>query len=287
MADFIKLNSKDRTLLIQKAKVNYSKNYYEFAKRLNVTRDMIFKYARGDYLIPKKIFLELIRLSKFKPKSYRAIEKEKYNQKIFRIPKMNEDLAEIFGVLNGDGHLSKINHEISVTGNVNTDIEYFNYLKKKFENVLGINFKIEKFEHYIRLRAYSVNLVNWLHEKHGFPKGKKKGNLKIPKSVLRKPALLSSYLRGLFDTDGTIYVRRKHEPVVEISSADKRYLNQIREQLSALGFKVGIGEHRVFLYNKGEIENFFNKIKPSNPKHLNKYKEYSKLCAGGPENLAS
>lgn len=287
MADFIKLNSKDRTLLIQKAKVNCSKNYHEFAKRLGVTRDMVFKYARGDYLIPEKIFLKLTGLSKFKPKNYQIIEKEKYNRKIFVVPNMNEDLAEIFGVLNGDGHLSKINHEISVIGNVNTDEGYFNYLKKKFENLFGIKFKIEKFEHYIKLRAYSIDLVNWLNKEHGFPKGKKKGNLKIPKSVLYKSSILSSYLRGLFDTDGTFYTRRDNEPVIEISSADKRYLRQIKEQLSLIGFKAGIGEHRIFLYNKEEIERFFNKLKPSNPKHLNKYREYLKICAGSPENLTS
>jgi len=287
MTDFIKINSKDRVLLIQKAKINCSKNYDEFAKRLSVTRDMIFKYARGDYLIPKKIFIKLIVLSKFKPKIYQIIKKEKYTRKIFRIPKMNGDLAEIFGVLNGDGHLSKINHEISVIGNVNTNEGYFNYLKKKFENSLGIKFKIEKFEHCIKLRAYSIDLVNWLNKEHGFPKGKKKGKLKIPKSVLYKPAILSSYFRGLFDTDGTFYTRGTNEPVIEISSADKRYLRQIKEQLSLLGFKTGIGEHRVFLYNKEGIGKFFNKIKPSNPKHLNKYVEYLKICAGSPENLTS
>lgn len=287
MADFIKINPKDRKILIQKAKINSSQNYHEFAKRLSVTKDMIFKYARGDYLIPKKIFLNLIELSRFKPGSYQIIEKEKYNRKIPKVPKLNEGLAEIFGVLNGDGYLSKINHEISVIGNVNTDEGYFNYLKKKFENVFGIKFKIEKFEHYIKLRAYSIDLVNWLHKEHGFPKGKKKGNLNIPRAVLYNPSILCSYFRGLFDTDGTFYTRRNNEPVIEISSADKRYLKQIKDKLSVLGFKAGIGEHRVFSYNKEDIMRFFSLIKPSNPKHLNKYREYLKICAGGPENLTS
>ena len=280
MTEFIRLNSKEREFLIQQAKVNSSRNYPEFAKILGVSRDMIFKYLRGDYLLPKRIFDRLIELSKFKPKEYQAVERERYNRKVFRVPIINEDLAEIFGVLNGDGHLSKINHEISVIGNVKTDYNYFRYLKKKFEKVFEIKFKIEKFEHYIKLRAYSIDLLNWLHNIHNLPKGKKKGNLKIPKAVLYNIPLLHFYLRGLFDTDGTIYFRRKDEPVVEISSSDKRYLHQIKEQLLFLGFKAGIGKNRVFIYNKEDIGRFFKEIKSSNPKHLNKYQKYLKLSVG-------
>ena len=280
MAEFIRVNSKDREFLIQQAKVNSSRNYHELADILGVSRDMIFKYMRGDYLLPKRIFDRLIELSKFKPKKCQIIEREKYNRKTFRVPLMNEDLAEIFGVLNGDGHLSKINHEISVIGNVKTDDNYFHYLKKKFENVLGIKFKIEKFEHYLKLRAYSIDLVNWLCNQHGFPKGKKKGKLKIPSVFLSNKKFLEAYIRGLFDTDGTIYLRRKNEPVVEISSSDKRYLQQVQEQLLFLGFKAGIGKNRVFIYNKEDIGRFFKEIKSSNPKHLNKYQKYLKLSVG-------
>ena len=282
MTEFIRLNPKERVFLIQQAKVNSSRNYHEFADILGVSRDMIFKYMRGDYLLPKRIFNILVELSKFKPENYQTIEREKYNRKTFRIPLLNEDIAEIFGVLNGDGYLSKINHEISVIGNVKTDNNYFCYLKKKFENVLGIKFKIEKFEHYLKLRAYSICLVNWLCNQHGFPKGKKKGKLKIPSVLLSNKKLLEAYIRGLFDTDGTFYLRRKDEPVIEISSADKKYLEQVRKQLLLLGFKGGIGEHRLFIYNKHEIDQFFKKIKPSNPKHLNKYQKYLKLSVGGP-----
>ncbi len=191
------------------------------------------------------------------------------------MPPLNKELAEIFGILNGDGHLSRINYEISVIGNVKTDIDYFKYLKKKFEKAFGRGFKIEKFESYIKLRAYSVNLVNWLHNYHHLPKGKKKGNLSISNKILNNRSLLVPYFRGLFDTDGTFYIRRGNEPVIEISSADKKYLQQIRKGISSLGFNVGIGEKMIFIYNKKQIEKFFKIIKPANSKHLKKYRLYS------------
>ncbi len=280
MSYFIKLDAKERKILIQEAKANSSKNYCEFAKILGVSRDMVFKYSRGDYLLPKEMFYKLIGLSKQHPKRYKILKKEKYNRKIFTIPSLNEDLAEIFGVLNGDGHLSRINHEISVIGNVKTDEVYFRYLQKKFKKVFGIAFKVEKFERCLKLRAYSVDLVNWLHEAHNLPKGKKKGSLTIPPAILDSNLLLTSYFRGLFDTDGTFYTRRINEPVIEISSADKNYLMQIKEGLSFLGFNVGLGEHRAFIYNRKEIKKFFTYIEPANPKHLKKFIFYNKDMRG-------
>lgn len=273
MAYYIKLNDKNRENLFYKSKINQNISLGNLAKTIGVSRDMLFKYKRGDYLIPKDVFDKLVLLSTFNP-PIKLIKKEKYNKKIVTLPLMIEDLAEIIGVLNGDGHLSKINHEISVIGNVNTDIKYFNYLKKKFENLFKISFKIEKFDHYLKLRAYSKELVNWFNLSFGLPKGNKKGKLKIPEQILNSQALLVPYLKGLFDTDGTIYFRRKQDPVIEISSADKIFLKQIQESLILIGFKAGIGEHRVFIYKKDQIQHFFELIKPANTKHLKKYNFY-------------
>ena len=85
---------------------------------------------------------------------------------------------------------------------------------------------------------------------------------------------MKAYLRGLFDTDGTIYVRRKKEPVIEISSADKNYLKEIKDKLLVLGFKAGIGKYRVFMYNREDIKRFFTEVKPANPQYLKRYQKY-------------
>ncbi len=47
--------------------------------------------------------------------------------------------------------------------------------------------------------------------------------------------------------------------------------------LHNLGFNPGISGKHIYLYKKEEIVRFFNIIKPSNSKHLKKFKIYSNL----------
>jgi len=193
-------------------------------------------------------------------------------------------LAEIIGVLNGDGYISPLNYEICVVGNCH-EKNYLYYLKKLFEKNFRINFNYQIDKSKFKLRGYSIKLFDLLTKEYGLPKGNKMGKLKIPLKIKENKDFLISYIRGLFDTDGTIYTRRKRDPVIEISSGDNKYLKEVKQTLNSLGFKAGIGKHRTFIYNKEDVRRFFNLIKPANTKHLKKYKEYLKLSAGGPENL--
>ncbi len=56
------------------------------------------------------------------------------NKKVIRIPPKSEELAEIFGIILGDGHLTK--KTLIVTGN-SYEIEHYIYLRKK-SNVYSI-----------------------------------------------------------------------------------------------------------------------------------------------------
>ncbi len=272
MTVFVKINLIERNLLFEKAKEK-KLNYPNLSKELGVSRDMVFKYKRGDNLLPKNTFDKLTKISSFTPKKFEEIKIEKYLKKEIKKPSLNTDFAEILGVLNGDGHLSKVNHEVSVTGDLK-DTLYFVYLKEKFAKLFNLDFKIEEFKHYLKLRAYSKELINFLNKEYGLPKGRKKGRLKIPQKLYSEKSFLEAYFRGLFDTDGTFYLRRKNEPVVEISSADKDYLYQIRAGLKLLNFQFGIREKNVYLYDKKDIKRFFETIKPANPKHLKKFNLY-------------
>lgn len=109
------------------------------------------------------------------------------------------------------------------------------------------------------------------------------GKLKIPEQIKNSRRFLISYLRGLFDTDGTIYIRRKKDLVLEISSADGRFLKEVNESLCSLGFNSRKYKKHLSLYNKKDIVKFFNLIKPANSKHLKKFNLYKSICAGGPE----
>jgi DNA-binding transcriptional regulator WhiA len=241
---------------------------------------MFFNYISGKYGIPEELFTKWQGISKVDIGYVKRINVQRYMQK--EIPKINldENFAEILGIINGDGYVSAINYEISVIGN-SREIDYLNYIKNLFEKNLGIYFKPTFGNGAFKLRAYSSQLFNLLTKEYGLPYGNKMGKLKVPKQLKSNKNFLIPYIRGLFDTDGTIYVRRKKDLVLEISSADKRYLKEVATVLASFGFNVKIYNKHLSLYNKKDILSFFNIIQPANTKHLKKYKEYLKLSASG------
>ena len=246
--------------------------------RYNISRPGFFKYLSGKQDIPYSIFLKwnsLVGLSEFL-----IIEKEKFMKKTIPKIQLDKNLSEIIGVLNGDGHISRFKYEICVSGN-KLEKHYLLYLKNLFESVFKIKFKISKLHSGLKLRAYSKELSEFLVNL-GLPQGTKKAKLKIPSFIHNTPTFKKSYVRGLFDTDGAIYIRRKKEPVIEISNIDIKFLKQIKNLLLKLNFNFGLGKNKIYLYNKNKISHFFSEIKPANNKHLNKYEKYFNLSVGGP-----
>ena len=86
----------------------------------------------------------------------------------------------------------------------------------------------------------------------------------------------SEFLNTLIKAN-SFYIRRKKDPVLEISSADPQFLNEVRKALISLDFNVAKGVNRIFIYNKEGIKRFFKLIKPANSKHLKKYQNYLTL----------
>lgn len=273
MPSFIKLKKEDREKLFYIAKEKTCKNYEELALKLNISKNALFKYKNATLLIPKRVFIQLQKIGETKIRIFREVMREKYETKSPVIPLFGEDLAEILGVLNGDGHISQLNNEICVVGNSKTEMGYFEYLKIKFERIFSIPFKIRVYGSSVRLRSYSYVLADWLNSL-GLPKGNKIGKLHIPQCVLPERVFLKAYIRGLFDTDSTIYTRRKNEPVIEISSADDAFLEEIKNALNSLDFSACLGNNKVVMYNRAHINKFFEDVKPANPQHLKRYNRY-------------
>ena len=278
---FIKLSIYDRRIFFAKLKEKINSSWEKFYPKYNISRASFFVYLLGKSNIPKRLFEKWKTIAQYTPKHISTINQEKYMQKKIPAITFDNNLAEIFGVLNGDGYISPLSYEIAIIGN-RKEIQYSNYLKKLLEDKLKIKFNLKRAKSIFTLRGYSIELSKLLTEVYGLPKGNKTGKLHIPISVKKQKTFLINYLRGLFDTDGTFYLRRETDPVIEISSGDKSFLQEIEQTLLSLNFKAGRGEYRVFIYNKQDIARFFDEIKPANTKHLNKYRKYLKLSAGGP-----
>ena len=98
----------------------------------------------------------------------------------------------------------------------------------------------------------------------------------IPIRILVNSEYLTAYLRGLFDTDGSFYIRRKKDKVVSFIARDKDFLEEIANALRVLGYYPTVSGKNLYIYRQSDIRRFFEQIRPKYPKHTDRYKNVHK-----------
>ncbi|MFH0798437.1 MAG: LAGLIDADG family homing endonuclease [Candidatus Woesearchaeota archaeon] len=256
------------------AKENLSISWVDLSTRIGKSRSTLYLYLREECHMPLEVFVILNQDINFK--DYEIIEiKNGVNE--IDYPNLSNDLAEFLGVLAGDGHLHGHPSELAITSHAFLDRYHIEvHIKDIFIRLFKANPTILFQRNVIKLRFYSKDLVSFLHEEFKLPIGKKMNNLHIPSSILDNDDYLLSYLRGLFDTDGSINRHYKTTAMVEITSGDACFLEEVKQALIRLGFRVSSGCKSVRIYKKSEIDRFFSMIRPRNPKHTFKYETFKK-----------
>ena len=198
-------------------------------------------------------------------------------------PALSEDLAELLGILIGDGHLS--DYQVSITTNSLTDKQHAIFvaglIKKLFKKDGTISFK--KNQNAMDVVVSSKSLVEVLNGL-GMQKGNKiKNNLSVPSWIVLDCAYEKAFLRGLFDTDGCIYLDKhtirgklyKNLGWTVTSYADKLRIGII-EILERLEFGPTYQESQksVFLRRKKDIEKYFQDIGTHNDKHRDRFNRF-------------
>jgi len=249
----------------------------EIANFLKISRPMIFFYLNGHSKIPKENYQKLCSLVKIKPFIKKYIEITNKTRKIKKPSKITSSLAELIGSLAGDGHISNINYEIAISGHIKLDKEYLHKnISKIFKDLFEVNVKNK--EHLatnnLRIVINSKELVEYLTTEFKLPIGKKKGRLHIPKQIKNTNKLLKNYIKGLFDTDGSVYLRRGNSLVVSIISRDPNFLEEIRSSLIKLGYDASVSGKNLYIYKQDQIRRFFFDIQPNNQKHKLKYDNF-------------
>ena len=201
-------------------------------------------------------------------------------------PKYSKKLAELYGVMLGDGNSNRTKgykigtYMIRIIGDSNLDKEYhINYLKPLMENLFKIEVKVGKYKsNAIHLTIHSKLIVEFF-EKIGFPPGNKiKNNLPIPSWIKSDKDYLCACLRGIYDTDGGIY-NLNNQNTHQIAFTNHNYvlLNDVRNSLLSLGIcpsKI-INNRRIYLTKKSELIKFLNLIGFRNPRHSKKVKMFN------------
>lgn len=304
LVDIAKKNNVNRRALVGWRKGTFTiplKEYHKFLKILDIPNTLFHPKIISDYwhskeagrkggLASMKLYGNCGTIEGRRKGGLSSIDTHKKNGTLFntikdiRIPKKSKKLAEFFGIIFGDGHLSK--YQVSIATSAVTDYEHASFVQKLIKKLFGIeaSFKIKKNTNVINVVASSKKMVGYLN-KNGMPIGNKiENNLTIPNWIKQKDLYKKAFIRGLFDTDGCIYLDvhkiknkiYKYLGLTITSYADNLVLDII-EALKNFGFSPThqTTQKSIYLRRQGEIVRFFQEIGTSNPKHYQRYIKFT------------
>ena len=217
---------------------------------------------------------------------------------------LDAELAELLGIHIGDGCISENERysEYYLGGDLTDEKEYHDnwvaplFNKKIMQPLFG---KEVEYKEHPKVGVYGFyifnkKLVNFF-KKFGINAGSKIG-ISIPEKIRNNKTFLKRFLRGLFDTDGTIYFDKNYSsktpinnhPMIKLGTVSKILADQVFDSLKELGFKPRMRKpykgkrdkntvYAVLLYKKRDIEFFINTIEFKNPKHYTKWQVFKIL----------
>ena len=191
----------------------------------------------------------------------------------------SEDLAELVGILLGDGHLS---HFQVVVNLGNKEEKYAVFVCDLIKKIFNVNAKIStRSAGYRDVYIGSVTLTNYFF-KMGLVINKTKSQVDVPKWVMKNPNYMKACLRGFFDTDGSIYQLR-HGNQISLTNMSLPLLKSLQSMLLRLEYKPSsISYNKVYLTRRTDINRFFGEIGSNNPIKYRKLKEvvFLEKCVG-------
>lgn len=204
------------------------------------------------------------------------------NTKTFKEPLESVELAELFGIIAGDGHVEKIQvgkkircYSIDIAGDSRNDKDFLlNYVSSLFEKLFNEtgSLRYSKTANTLHIKIYGKKIVDFI-EKKGIASGNKKtNNQSIPLWITLNNDYLRAFIRGLIDTDGCIYYISKNNRNLRISftSYIPNLMRDARNSLLKLGFHPSevIRGKDISISRKDDTKRFIKEIGFSNNKHL-------------------
>ena len=183
-------------------------------------------------------------------------------------------LAEFLGIMLGDGQMTHFQIKVTLG---NKEVEYVRYVSTLMDSIFNVESKVS-----IRKTGYrdvyfgSVDVSGWLFGL-GLKKNKVDEQVDIPECVMSEKGVYKDFIRGFFDTDGSVYALR-HGVQISFTNFSTPLLQSLRKMLIELEYKPSkISSNKVYLTNKDDVARFFLDVRPNNQKHL---RRLERICAG-------
>ncbi|MDP3733965.1 MAG: LAGLIDADG family homing endonuclease [Nanoarchaeota archaeon] len=203
---------------------------------------------------------------------------------------MNENVAELVGIILGDGHLHTKQYLITIVGG----LEDLNYYEKRviplfqslFCKIPTLRKRNDSNAYYLMI--YSKDIFNFLLNDIGMRRGIKKES-SVPDIIFSDKNLMRAFVRGLFDTDGCLKFSKQgrninYYPRVQIALRKSPLANQLADLFKILDFPYGSWTESRFsgivfyqISGKKNTERWFKEISPQNEVHTTKYEFWKKL----------
>ncbi|MBN2478149.1 hypothetical protein JXB01_02545, partial [Candidatus Micrarchaeota archaeon] len=205
----------------------------------------------------------------------------------------------------GDGCISRYKsgknrkNLILFTGSWKNDMFYYKrYISKMIIKNFGISGRIyhRKDDDTIRYFLYNQKFVKYFIDL-GIPIGKKTETVRVPGKILKSKKLLDACIRGIFNTDGSVYSRyskkysnhKRHYrgyAIVQFKMKNYPLIKEIKQSLESNNIKttkIGIieGKSIVRITNQKCVDDFFRIYKINHPHHLRRYKKIK--CTTSPK----
>jgi len=199
-----------------------------------------------------------------------------------RKPSRSVELAKFIGIMLGDGGI-RSKYQLTISFNYKTDREYAEHVARLIKRLFSV-------EHIIAKRkdsggadivVSSASVVDFVL-KQGIEAGNKiKNQVDIPEWIKRKSEFQKACLRGLFDTDGSLYCHRYkvnnkwYEYLkLDFTSCSKPLLNSVYAILSGLNIKVSLKGVHITVSAKAAVNRYLATVGSSNNKFLDRWKRF-------------
>jgi hypothetical protein len=184
---------------------------------------------------------------------------------------VTKKLALFLGLFYGDGSL--VNFKSAArNGSWRIDFEegdeeVVRLFAKLGKEIFNVDFKVRCRGTWHAAYVRSKIVYRFLSKICGHPTGRKTGKLLLPKVLISSNARCE-FLKGIFSTEGTIYLCYKDQPRIALTMQEKKLMDEIHKELVKLSFKPAYsvenrGDRKLYkisLYGREQANLFERKI---------------------------
>lgn len=187
----------------------------------------------------------------------------------------DKETAELIGIILGDGYIQDTSknrgdriissHRMVITLHED-EKKIISKTKDLISNITNIkpNMYSLKDQKTIQIAIHSKEVVEEFINLGLKPGDKVQHQVRVPKWIKNQRELIRACLRGLIDTDGTIYTQSTdNRTVVQFKNHSQPLLDDFNYMCTRLGVSTSSGGKRTTqIANQGEVKKFIHKIEP-------------------------